>query len=155
MKNSDREGFFGVVRKLDGTDIVLKFKPGEIFKGEIFFNWKKRYVLDLCAVCDFLKRFTYICADRPNLHHDAWIFASISIYRNPRQYFSLREYLLGDAAYSNTSYLIGPYKSPYIRKKSNWQFNRKLSNIRVDIEHAFRMLKSRWESVKAGQLVNY
>lgn len=33
MKNSDREGFLGAVGKLDGTDIVLKFKPGGIFKG--------------------------------------------------------------------------------------------------------------------------
>lgn len=43
MKNSDRERFLGSVGKLDGTDIVLKFKPGGIFKGEIFFNRKKHY----------------------------------------------------------------------------------------------------------------
>lgn len=43
MRNSDREGFLGTVGKLDGTDIVLKFKPGGIFKEEIFFNRKKCY----------------------------------------------------------------------------------------------------------------
>lgn len=56
MKNSDREGFLGAVGELDGTDIVLKFKPGGAFRGEIFFNRKKRYALDLCAVCDSSKR---------------------------------------------------------------------------------------------------
>ena len=59
-------------------------------------------------------------------------------------YFSPGEYLLGDAAYSNTSYLIGPCKSPYTGEKSNRRFNRKLSSVlyvHVDIEHAFGMLK--------------
>lgn len=126
IKNSDREGFLGAVGKLDGTNIVLKFKPGGIFKGEIFFNRKKRYALDLCAICDSSKRFTYILAGWPNSQHDARIFASTSIHRNPRRHFSPGEYLLGDAAYSNTSYLIGPYKSPYTREKSNRRFNRKL-----------------------------
>ena len=141
MKNSDWEGFFGAVGKLDGTDIVLKFKPGRIFKGEIFFNWKKRYALDLCAVYDSSKRFIYILAGWPNLQYDARIFASTSIHRNQRQYFLPGEYLLEDAAYSNTSYLIGPYKSPYTRDKSNRKFNRKLSSVRVNIEHAFGILK--------------
>ena len=71
MKNSDREEFLVAGGKLDSTDIVLKFKPGGIFKGEIFFNRKKRYALDLCAVCDSSKKFTYIFAGWPNSQHDA------------------------------------------------------------------------------------
>ena len=141
MKNSDREGFLGAVEKLDGTDIVLKLKPGRIFKGDILFNRKKRYALDLCAVCDSSKRFTYILTGWPNSQHDARIFASTFINRNPRRYFSPGEYILGDAAYSNTSYLIRPYKSLYTRDKLNRRFNQKLSSVRVDIEHVFGMLK--------------
>lgn len=102
-------------------------------------------MLDLCAVCDSSKRFTYILAGWPNSQYDARIFASTSIHRNPRRYFSPGEYLLGDAVYSITSYLIGPYKSPYTREKSNRRFNRKLSSVRVDIEHAIGMLQGRWE----------
>lgn len=62
MENSDWEGFLGAVGKLDSTDIILKFKPGRIFKGEIFFNQKKSYGLDLFAICNSSKRFTYIHA---------------------------------------------------------------------------------------------
>lgn len=147
MKNSDWEGFLGVVGKLDGTDIVLKFKPGGIFKGEIFFNRKKRQAVDLCTLCDSSKRFTYILAGWPNSQHDAQSFVSTSIHRNPRRYFSPGEYFLGDSAYSNTSYSIGPYKSPYIKDISDRKFNQKLSSVRVDIEHAFGILKGRWESL--------
>ena len=60
---------------------------------------------------------------------------------------------MGDAVYSNTSYLIGPYKSPYTREKSNRQFNQKLSSVRVDIEHAFGTLKGRWESLMGLRLI--
>lgn len=36
MKNQDREGFLGAVEKVDGTDIVLWYKPGGVFHGEHF-----------------------------------------------------------------------------------------------------------------------
>lgn len=67
MKNSNWKRFFSAIEKLDNIDIVLKFKPGVIFKREIFFNQKKWYTLDLYAICDFLKRFTNILASWPNL----------------------------------------------------------------------------------------
>lgn len=53
----------------------------------------------------------------------------------------LEKYLLGDATYSNTSFLIKPYKSSYTRDKSNLQFNQKVSSIYVDIEYVFEILK--------------
>lgn len=38
MKNSNQKEFFDVVEILNGTNIVLKFKLGGIFKRKIFFN---------------------------------------------------------------------------------------------------------------------
>ena len=38
MVNDERQGFIGVVGKVDGTDIILKFKPGGHFKRELFFT---------------------------------------------------------------------------------------------------------------------
>lgn len=38
MKNNNREGFLGYVRKVDSIDIVLKYKPGDVYIGEIFFT---------------------------------------------------------------------------------------------------------------------
>lgn len=57
MLNDEREGFIGAVGKVDGTNIDLKFKPGGTFKGEPFFTRKKRYSMDLYAICDFSKQF--------------------------------------------------------------------------------------------------
>lgn len=55
--------------------------------------------------------------------------------------------MLGDAAYTNTDHLISPYKAPLTQNSSNCRFNRKLSSLRIDIEHAFGILKGRWGSL--------
>lgn len=135
MENNQREGFLGCVGKVDGTDIALKHKPGGIYNGEIFFTRKKRYALDLCAICNSSKRFIYILAGWPNSQHDARIYASTNVQRHPENYFASGQYLLEDAAYTNTSHLISPFKSPATNPKENRRFNRKLSRVRVDIEH--------------------
>lgn len=38
MKNNNQKGFFDIVEKLDGINIILKFNLREIFKEKIFFN---------------------------------------------------------------------------------------------------------------------
>lgn len=38
MKNNNREGFLGYVGKVDSIDIVLKYKPGDVYIREIFFT---------------------------------------------------------------------------------------------------------------------
>lgn len=60
MTNIEREGFGRAVGKIDGTDIVLKYKPsGNFGDGAFWYNWKKRYVVDLCAVCNSRKEIIY------------------------------------------------------------------------------------------------
>ena len=147
MVNDEREGFIGAVGKVDGTDIILKFKPSGHFKGELFFTRKKRYAMDICAVCDSSKKFTYVLAGWPNSQHDARIFASTNIQRNLENYLLPGEYLSGDSAYLNTSHMVTPYKSPLALQPENRRFNRKLSKIRIDIEHAFGMLNGLWASL--------
>lgn len=89
MNNDSREGFLGAVGKIDVTDIVLKHKPGGIYEGETSFTRKKVYALELCAVCDSDRRFTYILAGWPNSQHYARIFASTNLHRSSENYFSL------------------------------------------------------------------
>ena len=153
MKNDFREGFLGCVGKPDGTDIVLKNKPGGAYNGEIFFTRKKKYALDLCAVCNSSKRFIYILAGWPNSQHDARIYSSTNLQRHPENYFAPSKYLLDNAAYTNTSHLVSPYKSPLTNEKQNRRFNRKLCRIRIDIEHAFGIFKGRWGSLTRLRLL--
>ena len=74
--NYDRAGFVGTVGSLDGTDIVLDNKPGGEYKGEQFFNRKKRYAIDLCAICNSDLTFTYYLTGFSNAAHDSRVFSS-------------------------------------------------------------------------------
>lgn len=151
-QNDEREGFFGAVGKMDGTDIVLNYEPRGIFKGEHFYNRKGRYALDLMAICNCRKEFTYYLAGWPNSQHDASIFGHSNISKHPEQYFTEGEYLLADSAYPSTEWVVPPFKAPHNRQKVVERFNRKLSNVRIDIEHAFGMLKGRWSSLASLRL---
>lgn len=120
---------------------------GGPYDPESFSSRKKRYALDLCAVCDSNHLFTYAMAGWPNPVHDARNWASTAIVSLPESWFSPGEYLLGDSAYPCSDILIPPFKKPLANQRLNKRFNYHLSNIRVDIEHAFGVLKGRWVSL--------
>lgn len=52
MNNNFQKRFLGVVRKINNINIILKHKPGRIYKGKTFFNRKKVYRLDLYMIYD-------------------------------------------------------------------------------------------------------
>ena len=54
---------------------------------------------------------------------------------------------MGDTAYPLSLTLITPYKRPEQHSIANRRFNQQLSSVRIDIEHAFGILKGRWQSL--------
>ncbi len=153
MRNQDQRGFFGVIGKADSTDIVLQYKPDGVFHGEHFYTWKKRYAIDLCAVCDSQKQFIYSLIGFSNTTHDSRVWAATQIHQHPTRFFIPGQYLLGDSAYSPTKYMVPPYKAPNTSRRSNQKSNCQLSSICIDIEHAFGMLKGRWKSLTRLRLI--
>ena len=153
MKNDDRAGFIGCVGKVDGTDCAFYEKPGGDYVGEVFFNRKKRYAMDLCAICDSSNRFTYVYTGWPSSLHDHRVFKTTDIFKHPDAYFTDGQYLLGDKAYMETQEMIIPYIGDVRKQIDNARFNKLLSSIRIDIEHTFGMLKGRWASLTGLRLV--
>lgn len=49
--------------------------------------------------------------------------------------------------------MVPPYKAPETNRNENKRFNKKLSKVRIDIEHTFGMLKDQWASLTALRLV--
>lgn len=45
MKNENWEIFYSIVRKIDGADIIFKYKSGEIFHKDHFYTWKNDILL--------------------------------------------------------------------------------------------------------------
>ncbi len=65
-----------MIEKVNETNIVLNIKSNENYKDELFFNQKKRYAMNLCAMCDINKKFIYFLTDWSNSQHDQRIFAA-------------------------------------------------------------------------------
>ncbi|KAE8243924.1 hypothetical protein A4X13_0g6885 [Tilletia indica] len=143
-----RSGLRGVIGKLDGTDIVLYERPGGTLNGDEFFNRKRRYAINLSAVCNHKLEFTYILVGWPGSVHDSRAWSAASPRRQAQLFFNEGEYLLGDSAYSNSTILVTPYKRPQSSSLPNRRFNKLLSSMRIDIEHAFGLLKGRWGCLK-------
>lgn len=73
--------------------------------------------------------------------------------KTPRTYFSPDQYILADSAYTSTEYLVPPYKAPHTRRRRIRRFNKRLSSVRIVIEHAFGILKGRWKSLTGLRLI--
>jgi hypothetical protein len=75
--NDDRESeFIEMIEKVDETNIVLSIKSNESYEDKLFFNRKKRYAMNLCAMYDINKKFIYFFTDWSNSQHDQRIFAA-------------------------------------------------------------------------------
>ena len=79
MKNDICANFIECVKKLNDNDIVLTQKFDDIYDETIFFNKKKRYVMNFCVICDFRKMFIYMLTNWFNFQHNVRIWNSISI----------------------------------------------------------------------------
>jgi RNase P protein component len=114
LANDTRESeFIEVVEKIDETNVMLNFKSEDRYDEELFFNRKKRYALNLSAVCDSNKRFIYFLCDWLNSQHDQRIFAARNLHKQPHLYFSKEQHLLDDSVYIDSRYLVTSYKASH------------------------------------------
>jgi DDE superfamily endonuclease len=81
--------------------------------------------------------------------HDASVFQKFPIAQTPERYFEDQAgYIIGDAAYPLSNWLIKPY--PHVDANENedaadnMAFNVLLSSARVNVEHAIGLLKMRF-----------
>ncbi len=165
LRNNERQkNFIEAVNKIDETNIVLNIKSKDKYEKKFFFNRKKRYVIDLCAACDSNKYFIYFLCQWSNSQHDQRVFFEEDLQKNSTFYFFADQYFLHNSVYINTLYMIDQNKR-HETKINVWRikitsckafhiivsdvrrFYKRLSRIRIDIEHEFEMLKERWKSL--------
>jgi len=79
--------------------------------------------------------------------HDSACYKECAPYRQSHRYFSDTQYIVGDSAYELSVRLMRGFtttQGDIVREL----FNRVLNGLRVGVEHAFGLLKSRWMSLK-------
>ncbi|KAK4686370.1 hypothetical protein P7C73_g3756, partial [Tremellales sp. Uapishka_1] len=73
-------------------------------------------------------------------------------HTNPDEFFDHNEYILADSGLMCTPYFIPMFKKPRVTSLGprTAYFNAKAAPMRVQVEHAFGVLKSRWRILKNG-----
>ena len=72
----------------------------------------------------------------------------MQISQQPEQFFDQNQFLLADSAYASDQYTIPAYKGKELLDRRNVNFNYRLAQSRVRIEHAIGVLKGRFSSLR-------
>jgi len=146
----EKTGLSECVGFIDATQVALLQAP--IKDRETYWNRKKRYSINVQAVCDHRGMFISYDIGWPGSVHDSKIFWSSEISQSNQRLFGSQEYLLADAGYAVTNYCITPFRAPSTVQQKD--FNFKLSQGRIVIEQAFERLKNRWPMLKELRAIN-
>ena len=136
---------------MDGTVVPLAYQPSSEDKGN-FWNYKRFYGLAVFAVCNIHKNFQLINLSFCGSPHDSRMFKDTLLYTNAKRHFSSGEWVMGDAAFAQSEYVVGPYKlqpRQGVLPKEKAKFNFHFARTRIAIKHCFGQLKNRFSSLKS------
>lgn len=141
-------GFDNCVGAIDGL-LIWIHKPkdedcGNIGPIKFFCGRKKKYGLNMQAVCDANCRFIDLSVEHPGATSDFLAFTTSSIKYDLETPGFLAEglALYGDNAYTNSKYMVAPFKGVSHGEKDAYNFFQ--SQLRIKIECAFGILVNRW-----------
>ncbi len=140
-----RHSFKNCVGFIDGTHLGLSTRPE--YCGEEYFTRKGKYAIAALVIVDDKKRIRQANVGWPGSVHDNRIWSNSTIVRNPHNYFSPKEYLIGDSAFTNSHYLVTSYKrasgQAFLPSGQSW-FNDVLNVPRSGVENAIGIWKGRF-----------
>lgn len=137
------KGFPNAIGAVDGVPFPLESAPSS--NPHRWVTRKCNYAMGATAVCDHVGRFTFVRTGYVGKMHDSAAYKATPLFMEPILFFHLNEYLLADAAYALTPTVIPRYKNADGDEAS---FNIYHGSARVVIEHAFGMLKLKFQSLQ-------
>lgn len=137
----------------DGTLFPLAFEP-QTEDAPDYSGRKYGYSLSTMIICDHTRRIRHYLAGFPGSAHDNRIFKATKLAINPRNYFGLMQYLIGDSAFENDWFMVSAFKKPRDQSipKSYENFNEKLAKLRIISEHSIGILKGRFPWLRSIRL---
>lgn len=91
------------------------------------------------------KLFTNIFCGEAGSQHDSRVFQKSKLFAVISDIIKLEEYfLVGDSAYSVLNWLVPPFKDNGTLTSRHRKFNKKISSVRICVEHSIGLLKSRF-----------
>jgi hypothetical protein len=146
--------FPNCVGLIDGTLFPLAITPQSKDAPE-YFGRKHGYSFSTMIICDDQRLIRYYYSGWPGSVHDNRIFKNTTIFTNPDNFFDKKQYILGDSAFENHSFMVSSYRSPQgqpiAREKE--VFNHAMSKPRVISEHTIGILKGRFQWLRLVRMV--
>lgn len=141
---SSASGFGNCGGFIDGTLFPLALSPR--LCGEDYYLRKSSYAVNGLIVCDDAARIRYLHVGWPGSTHDNRVWRNCDLVLNSSNYFTSKEYLLGDSAFQPSNILLSAYKNGRGFAMSGQQelFNQRLATVRIKAEHCIGMLKGRF-----------
>ena len=129
---------------MDGTLLPLAKRP--LLHGENYMSRKRFYAIVMLVVCDDQCRILYYHIGWPGSVHNNRVWRTCNLFTRWQQYFSAKEYLLGDSAFTASNLVIPPFKAHAgtFLSANQVAFNTLLAKLRVKSEHCIGRLKGRW-----------
>ena len=141
-------GLVNCVGLIDGTLFPLAYAP--TLNAEDYFTRKGNYAIKALFVCDDKARITLVEMGWPGSVHDNRVWLNSDVYLAKEKYFSSKEYLLGDSAFSASMVMVPAFKkSPNAAlSEERKYFNTKLAKVRIKSEHCIGLVKARFQRVR-------
>jgi len=101
-------------------------------------------------VCDDTAKITLVEIGWPGSLHDNQVCSNSNVYLSKEKYFSNKEYLLGDLAFSASMVMVPAFKrslNATLREEQKY-FKTKLAKVRIKSEHCIGLLKARFQHVQ-------
>ena len=137
---------------IDGTLLPLAARP--LVHGENYLSRKRFYAVVMLVVCDDQGRVLYHHIGWPGSVHDNRVWRNCKLNTRPGDFFSNRQYLLGDSAFTASAIMIPPFKATPGESLSNNKtaFDTLLAKPRVKSEHCIGILKARFPFLRSIRL---
>ena len=150
-----KAGFNNCVGCIDGVLLWIE-KPGKkecatvgVDSGKFYCGRKGKYGLNMQAVCDARRRFTFVSIQHPASASDYLSFATSTLHTRLTESSPLPKgyCLYGDNAYINEPFMAVPFPNQGKGPKDDYNYFH--SQVRINIECAFGILTNRWRLLKS------
>lgn len=152
--------FANCVGCIDGM-LVWTCKPSEttevmgVGSGKFFCGRKKKFGVQIQAVCDYKRRFLDVSCGHPGSASDftMWLDCALREDLEREGFLAPGLVLFGDNAYVNTPNMVCPFKSVSAGPRDAFNFYH--SQTRINIECAFGVLVHRWGCLRKPMPMNF
>ena len=146
FKGNSEVGIDRCIGAIDGCAVRIR-QPllVDVPNPSNYFNRKGFHALNLQAMCNASRRFTWYCCKSAGSTHDSTAIVTTALFERLKDGFLTESgyFIVGVDAYALEEFIIVPFAGKQVEYYKD-NFNYFISQLRINIECAFGMLVNKW-----------